>query len=102
MKNVNLLGRGLLVALVITAFIPVMGYSQAPDVLGTLDTQLTTARDTLKTIFATLGWIFLGVGIVVMLYNLNQGDMMKSKMSIVSFIAGALILGVGYGLDVLS
>lgn len=69
--------------------------AQAQNVLGTIDQEVTTAKTTAQSIMATISWIFLGVGIVVLIYAAVV-DSQKLKFGIISFLAAALFLTVGY------
>lgn len=83
-----------LIALAVTGIV----FSQQPtgDILDNISTQTTAMSVILRTIMATIAWIFLGVGIVMIIYSAVV-DSSRMKFGIISFLAAALALGVGYG-----
>lgn len=88
------------IATVMTVGVSSLMYAQAPtnanQILQEINTQTDTAAGTLKLIFATIAWIFLGLGIVMIIYSAIV-DSQRLKFGIISFLAAALILAVGYG-----
>lgn len=85
-----------LVVLSFCLLCPVL-YGQNPSqILTEISTQTTSAATIIKQIFATIAWIFLGLGIVMIIYSAIV-DSQRLKFGIIAFLAAALILAVGYG-----
>lgn len=94
--STKVLATILLVAIFIS---PALGQQPPADpanILNNINTQTTAASGILKLIFATIAWIFLGLGIVMIIYSAIV-DSQRMKFGIISFLAAALILAVGYG-----
>lgn len=96
--NKTISKKNLIVLLLITiTSVPIIAQTTNPsDILNAISTETSSAATILKTIFATIAWIFLGLGIVMIIYSAIV-DSQRMKFGIISFLAAALILAVGYG-----
>lgn len=100
MKNV--MKEGMKYALVLgVLFSAVYAFGQpSQNFLNDLDTEVSNAGQTIKNIVATICWIFLAVGIGMIIYSAVT-DSQRMKFGIISFVAAGLVLTVGYTTGIL-
>jgi len=90
-------GHDIFMRFLLTCIFVLLFYNlQAQDVLGALKTQVETQGNTVLIIIKYICWIFLGLGVVGIIYSAVV-DSQRMKLSIISFVAAALVLAVGYG-----
>ena len=88
---------GLLTCMLFVA--SVVAFAQNQNVLQTIDQETTNAKDTAMSIAATICWIFLGIGIVAIIYA-AVADQSRLKIGIICFLAAGLFLTVGYSTNI--